>query len=136
MVTKIPQTYQEALEILNCDHYKIMAGGTDLMVQRRKWANTLPEFEENVIFVANLKELQCVNKVDECLCIGGTATLADIQKNEFTPKLLVDAIDVMASHGIRNIGTLAGNIANASPAGDSLPILYIYNAKISMESIH
>jgi len=48
---------------------------------------------------------------------------------------LKSAISNMAAPTIRNIGTIGGNICNASPAGDTLPPLYILDAKIVLSSI-
>ena len=44
--------------------------------------------------------------------------------------MLKDAIEIMASPALRNCATIAGNIGNASPAGDTLPVLYIFEALI------
>ncbi|MBN2605667.1 MAG: FAD binding domain-containing protein, partial [Bacilli bacterium] len=52
------------------------------------------------------------------------------------PLLLKEALQVMASPALRNLATLAGNIGNASPAGDTLPILYVLNAKVVVASIN
>ncbi len=41
----------------------------------------------------------------------------------------------MASPAIRHMGTIGGNIGNASPAGDTLPVLYVYDCKIVLESL-
>ncbi|MCK5387986.1 MAG: FAD binding domain-containing protein, partial [Candidatus Izimaplasma sp.] len=41
----------------------------------------------------------------------------------------------MASPAIRNMATIGGNIGNASPAGDSLPVLYVLNALVVLKSI-
>ena len=45
-----------------------------------------------------------------------------------------DAIEIMASPALRNCATIAGNIGNASPAGDTLPVLYIFEALIVLET--
>jgi len=61
-------------------------------------------------------------------------TLEELLHHEDTPELLREAIKVMASPAIRHTATLAGNIGNASPAGDSLPVLYILSAEIVLAS--
>lgn len=48
---------------------------------------------------------------------------------------LVRLCRLIASQQIRNFGTLAGNIANASPIGDSLPLLLVYDARLRLESL-
>ena len=54
----IPASLNEALELLNDRPFKIMAGGTGLMVQRRAWSQTPPEFNEDVLYIFNLEELK------------------------------------------------------------------------------
>ena len=130
-----PRTLQEALVLLNEGDYKILAGGTDLMIQRRSWSNTLPNFKQDTLLIFNLEELKYLKEEDGFIHIGSGMTLEDIKDHELTPALLVEAINIMASPAIRNMGTLGGNIGNASPAGDSLPVLYVLNAIVILESI-
>ena len=134
MKNLIPKTYEEALQLLNEGDYKIIAGGTDLMIQNRSWSNLLPNFDKDTILIFNLQELKYMTKCDEFLHIGATMTLEDIKDNDLTPKILVEAIKIMASPAIRNMATIGGNIGNASPAGDSLPVLYILNTIIVLEN--
>lgn len=105
------------------------------MVKTRKWSGLAPGFKGDVLFVAQLKELDFIRREDGKIHIGATTTLEKLLHDEITPELLKAAITQMASPGIRHTATLAGNIGNASPAGDSLPVLYILNAKIVLESI-
>ena len=131
----IPETYKQALEMLASDNLTILAGGTDLMVKTRKWSGLAPGFKGDVLFVSQLKELDYIRREEGKIRIGATTTLEKLLYDEITPELLKAAITQMASPGIRHTATLAGNIGNASPAGDSLPVLYILNAKIVLESI-
>ena len=131
----IPVSYSEALDLLNERPFKIIAGGTDLMVQRRSWAQTPPKFNEDVLYIFNLEELKYIKEVDGYIVIGSTTPVEDVLKNELTPNLLKAAIEIMASPALRNMATIAGNIGNASPAGDTLPILYTLDAIIVLESI-
>ncbi|KFZ26797.1 MAG: Nicotinate dehydrogenase FAD-subunit [Candidatus Izimaplasma bacterium HR2] len=131
----IPVSYSEALDLLNERPFKIIAGGTDLMVQRRSWAQTPPKFSEDVLYIFNLEELKYIKEVDGYIVIGSTTPVEDVLKNKLTPNLLKAAISIMASPALRNMATIAGNIGNASPAGDTLPILYTLDAIIVLESI-
>ncbi len=131
----IPETYKQALRILADNNLTILAGGTDLMVKTRKWSGLAPGFKGDVLFVSQLKELDFIRREDGKIYIGATTTLEKLLHDKNTPELLKMAITQMASPGIRHTATLAGNIGNASPAGDSLPVLYILNAKIVLESI-
>ena len=130
----IPSALDEALNILNTEKVEIIAGGTDLMVQRRKWANTVPQFEQTMN-IMHIPELSFIEAKNGKLHIGATASLTDVLMHKETPQLLKKAIEEIASPALRNIGTIAGNIGNASPAGDTLPILYILNAKVVLQSL-
>jgi CO/xanthine dehydrogenase FAD-binding subunit len=67
--------------------------------------------------------------------IGANTRLETILKHQETPKVLKDIIGEMASPAIRHTATLAGNIANASPAGDSLVALYLLDAKVKIQRL-
>ena len=131
----IPTSLNEALELLNDRPFKIMAGGTDLMVQRRAWSQTPPEFIEDVLYIFNLEELKYIKEDKGFIVIGSTTPVEDLLHNDLTPFLLKEAIGIMASPALRHMATIAGNIGNASPAGDTLPILYVLDAIIVLESI-
>lgn len=131
----IPKTYEEALDLLSKNELVIMAGGTDLMVKNRSWSGLAPKLDKDVLFVSQLDSLNYVRRENEKIHIGATITLEKILNEEIIPEILKAAIRLMASPGIRHTATLAGNIGNASPAGDTLPVLYILNAKIVLESI-
>lgn len=132
----IPKTFLNALQLLNDKQLTIMAGGTDLMVKNRKWSGLAPDFKEGLVFVSQLGELNFIRKEEYNIHIGATVTLEKLLHDEQIPEILKKAIVLMASPGIRHTATLAGNIGNASPAGDSLPVLYILNAKVVLESIN
>ncbi len=130
----IPTTLAEALQIRKDHAVTIIAGGTDLMVQRRTWANTPPKFSATMN-IMHLDELHYIHDKQECIAIGATTSLTDVMNHPATPELLRKAIAEMASPALRNIATLAGNIGNASPAGDSLPVLYVLGAHVVMKSV-
>jgi xanthine dehydrogenase FAD-binding subunit len=131
----IPVSLNEALNLLNERPFKIMAGGTDLMVQRRAWSQTPPEFNEDVLYIFNLEELKYIKEEDGYIVIGSTTPLEDLLYNDLTPNLLKEAIHIMASPALRHMATIAGNIGNASPAGDTLPILYALDAIIVLQNV-
>ncbi|MBN2557295.1 MAG: FAD binding domain-containing protein [Clostridia bacterium] len=130
----IPKSYGEALDILSKGDLTIMAGGTDLMVKKRNRAGLLPSFQKDVLFLSGIKELSYINKENSSVRIGSMTTLEEILYSKQIPSLLREAAAIMASPGIRHTATLGGNIGNASPAGDTLPVLYLYNAMIIIES--
>ena len=131
----IAKNLNEALTLLNEGDYKLLAGGTDLMIQNRAWSNTLPKFKQDTLLIFNLEELKYIKQEDDFLRIGSTMTLEDLKNHELTPPLLVEALKIMASPAVRNMATIGGNIGNASPAGDSLPVLYVLNAQVVLKRI-
>jgi CO/xanthine dehydrogenase FAD-binding subunit len=111
------------------------AGGTDLMVRRRGWAGTLPTFEYPVLFLGGLEELKRIYLREDFLEIGAAASLVSILEHRATPEILKEAVAQMASPAIRNIGTLGGNICNASPAADTIPPLLALDASVTLQSL-
>lgn len=134
MVNYIPSSLDDALEFLSSHDAYIVAGGTDLMVLKRNSAGLLPKFDKDVLYVSNLRELQRIYRDGNEIHIGAGATLDEIYRNENTPKLLKEAIGEVASINIRHFATLAGNIANASPAGDTIVVDYVLDAKLKLVS--
>jgi len=130
-----PSSYKEALELLNKNNLTIMAGGTDLMVRKRSWSNVAPKFETDMMFISGIVALDYIVRHKDQVTIGANVCLEDGMNHCETPELLVEAIKVMASPAIRHSGTFIGNIVNASPAGDTLPVLYLLDATVILESI-
>jgi len=117
------------------DRYRIVAGGTDMLIQHHN-LRTLPiDFKDNVMYIANLEELKGISEDDNYIYIGAAEPLEGILEHEATPQLLKETILEMASPAIRHTGTLGGNIGNASPAGDSLVTLYLLNALLEIKSL-
>jgi xanthine dehydrogenase FAD-binding subunit len=129
-----PKTLAEALELRKTHQLIPFAGGTDLMVRKRSWAGTLPNFDSPVLFIGGLAELKEIRCHDGILTIGSAVTLTALFEHQDVPEILKHAIAVMASPAIRNAGTLGGNICNASPAGDTLPSLNVLGASLVLQS--
>lgn len=131
----IPENLHEALKALYLGDAKIVAGGTDLMVQHRGPAGTPVAFPKTMIFAANLPELRGIRKEGNRVEIGSMTPLETILRDPLCPVLLREALAVTASPAIRHVATLGGNIANASPAGDSLPVLYLLDAWVELRNL-
>lgn len=134
----IPSTLKEALEALNSSSFHILAGGTDLMIQKRNSAGTVPKFSKNVLYISHLKELNFI-RFDQETCmthIGAITKLEDIHHHKQVPPLLRDIVGDIGGPGIRHTGTIGGNIANASPAGDTLVGLYLLDAQMKITSLN
>lgn len=131
----IPHTLKDALKVLDAHDCYIMAGGTDLMVVKHQRAGLIPNFDKDVCYIANLKELQYIFEDEKGVHIGAGTKLSIIEENLLVPDLIRQIIHELASPNIRNMGTMAGNVANASPAGDSIVGLYLLDAEIELVSV-
>lgn len=132
---KIPATLAEALSLLaeTPSVWQPFAGGTDLMVvlEAGKLAH------KHFISLWQLPELRGIEVTDELVTLGALTTYTQLQANAILQAefpLLCDAASQTGSIAIQNRGTLGGNIANASPAADSLPALLVYEAELELVS--
>ena len=132
----VPKTLQEALELLDKSKLQIVAGGTDMLIQNHARSPLPINYKNDIIYILNLEELKGITEDDDFIYIGACTPLEEIMDHKLTPKLLKDTILEMASPAIRHTGTLAGNIGNASPAGDSLVTLYLLNADVEIKSLN
>lgn len=130
----VPKTLKEALEILSTNNCYIMSGGTDLMVQKHRSSGLLPTFDKDILYVANLKELDYIKEDKNNIYIGAETRYSEMLESPIIPENFKEVIKEIASPAIRNMATMAGNIANASPAGDSLVPLNLYDASIVLQS--
>ena len=131
----IPKTLDEALEIRSQHDVIVLAGGSDLMVSHKRTLGLTPVFEKPVMIIRNLRELQniSINDKGEC-CIGACCTAAQIAESTIAPWHLRQAASRMGAVGLRNSATIAGNIANASPKGDTPGPLYMLDARVKIQS--
>ena len=111
---------------------KIMAGGTDLLVRLRKTGQRPPA----VFCIRQLAEIGEIQLLPSEMRIGATVTLQALLEcsaiKEGLP-VLHQAVSVMASPPVRHAATLGGNICTASPAGDTLPPLYVLDAQVELQ---
>ncbi len=126
-----PQTIADAIRLLN-QGYRPVAGGTDLIVRRHALLKSEPKNAGtgNLFSCRQIVETNRMYQENGRLNIGSSVSLTDIIGFPGCPPLLRKALSSIGSPGIRNAATLAGNICNAGPAADSLPVLYLLNAKI------
>ena len=131
----IPKTLKEALEIKAKKDVIVLAGGSDLMVSHKRTLGLTPVFEKPVMIIRNLEELKQIkiNGKGEC-CIGAACTAAQIAESTICPWHLRQAASRMGAVGLRNSATIAGNIANASPKGDTPGPLYLLDARVKLQS--
>ena len=130
-----PVDLAEALAIKAERPVTPIAGGTDLMVQRRQWSG-VPRFQDPPLFVSHLSELKNIEEretgKERYLQIGAACTFSTLLEDQRIPAPLSAAIREIGGPAIKNVATLGGNICNASPAGDTLPILYAMDASVEL----
>lgn len=126
----------QTLSQLNKENCVIIAGGTDVMVLHKSRRGVPPKIPKPIVFIDHLSELKRVYQKHKDLHIGACCTYSELLEDPFIPIPLKNAIKTIAAPAIRNRGTLGGNICNASPAGDTLPLLYVYNAKLLLRSVN
>lgn len=126
----------QTLNHLNREDCVIIAGGTDVMVLHKSRRGVPPKITKPIVFIDHLSELKQVYQHHNDLHIGACCTYSELLEHPLIPFALKNAIKTIAAPAIRNRGTLGGNICNASPAGDTLPLLYVYNAKLLLRSVY
>jgi len=131
-----PKTLAESLSIRTLYETLVINGGTDVMVKYRRWNGMPPDFPLDVLHIGNIAELKRIQIAEGKLIIGAAVTLSELMEHPWVPDYITLPIREMASPSIRNMGTLAGNLCNASASGDSLPMLYALDAEVTLASMH
>lgn len=126
---KTPSTIQEAIELLwqAEGKAKIIAGGTDLVIGLRNG----DQKPQTLIDISKIAELQKIEERNGMISIGAAVTHSEIASSSLLKrygKVLSDAASEIGSPQVRNLGTVGGNIINASPAADTIPPLIVLNA--------
>ena len=114
------------------DAARLLAGGTDLTVALRHGTIT-PRVVIDVKRVADLRP--SITATQGCLSISATTVMSDVAWHGLVRSrfpALAEAADVVGSIQIRNRATLVGNICNASPAADTLPVLCVHGASVTI----
>ncbi len=128
-----PSSLEDVFKFL--DRYgreaKCIAGGTDLLVQMKQ-RQILPKHLINLLPLSGLRGIE---KEGEVLRIGALATHADLERSsklEKGWKLLAQAVHRIGSPQIRHLGTIGGNLCNASPSADTAPALLVLEADVCL----
>jgi CO/xanthine dehydrogenase FAD-binding subunit len=123
-----PRSLDEAYAILATAPHRPVAGGTDLMVQL---AADVAEPPERVLDLWHLDELRGIEPADTELVVGALTTFTELRRSSLVRTRMPALAEAAATIGalqIQNRGTIGGNACNASPAGDSLPVLLAADA--------
>jgi carbon-monoxide dehydrogenase medium subunit/xanthine dehydrogenase FAD-binding subunit len=129
-----PKGLKEVVEYLDRERGTLIAGGTDLIVEKRQGK----QFTGPFIDISTLEELRKIEYLENKCNIGACCTHSDIEKSELIENrlpMLKEACSSVGSTLIRNRGTIGGNIVNNAICADSVPPLLIYDAKVNLQSV-
>lgn len=124
----------QALRLLKNEARTPLAGTTDLYVELNFGTLKARRFVD----IWALDELRAISLRGDTLVIGALASFSALIRSPLVQArlpMLVEAARLVGGIQIQNRGTLGGNIANASPAGDSLPVLAVVDAVLLLRSL-
>jgi len=128
-----PRYVQELKKILKKNtNTCFLSGGTDLsliVTKERKDINS-------IIYMNSISELDYIKNNNKFIEVGASTSLTKFEN--YIQKHYADFTAILKRYGsvqIRNIATIAGNIATASPIGDTLPLLLSLDAKLVLRSV-
>ncbi|MBM4348957.1 MAG: xanthine dehydrogenase family protein subunit M [Deltaproteobacteria bacterium] len=130
-----PSSLSETFELLSRygPDVRLIAGGTDLLVQMKQRL-TKPD---RLINLLNVSELKGIKKQGNSLRLGALLKHAELEQAEGLNgdyKILAKAAHKIGSPQIRHLGTLGGNLCNASPSADTAPALLVLEAEVLLVS--
>lgn len=132
-----PKTLPELFSILrrfkSCHQYRLISGGTDVMVDR----NIKRLVPENLVDISGIAALDGIRLEGRSLSIGANVTLSQILESSLVARklpVLAHTASQMASAQVRNVATLAGNLANASPIADGVVLMLALGSSLRLAS--
>ena len=128
-----PQYVSELKKILKRNiNSQLLSGGTDLSLVVTKDKKDI----DSIIYMNSIKELNYIKNNNQYIEIGATTPLSELEL--YIKKYYPDFNKILRRYGsvqIRNVATVAGNIATASPIGDTLPLLLALNSTVVLQGI-
>jgi len=109
-----------------------LSGGTDLSLSITKERKDI----NSIIYMSSISELNYIKNNNKYIEVGASTPLIDLE--HYIKKYYPDFTKILKRYGspqIRNVGTIAGNIATASPIGDCLPLLLSLNAQVNLQDL-
>jgi len=123
-----PKTVYELKKILKQHpNSKLLSGGTDVSLIVTKERKDL----DSLIYINSIDELNYIKKNNNYIEVGATTPLINFES--IIKRYFPDFAQILKRYGsvqIRNVCTIAGNIATASPIGDTLPLLLSLDSQI------
>jgi xanthine dehydrogenase small subunit len=131
-----PRRLDDALELLaqRALEARPLAGGTDILVEAKDGRVA----RGALLDVSAVEEMRGIEERGDALWIGAAATHTEILESALVARYapaLPAACAVVGGPQIRNRGTLGGNLANASPAADTVPPLFAADAVLELVSV-
>ena len=126
-----PRTLAEALTVLDAESPVVAAGCTDLFPARPG-----PELIGPVLDITNINEMTGISQRAGGWRIGAAVSWSELAQAELPPAFdgLKQAAREVGAIQIQNMGTLGGNLCNASPAADGVPPLLTLGAYVELVS--
>ena len=129
-----PRTITELKKIIkDYPNSNFLSGGTDLSLIVTKERKDI----DSIISLNSINEINFIKEKNEHIVVGAATSLRKFEL--FIKKYYPDFTAILNRYGsvqIRNVGTIAGNIATASPIGDTLPLLLSLDAKVVLQSLN
>lgn len=127
-----PFTLEDALRCRReVPEAQVVAGATDLALRQTKKREVLPA----LLDISDVEALKYFTESPDGYTIGAGLSIESLrQTSAACLPALKNMLDWFGSLQIRNVATLGGNIASASPIGDTLPLLYAYDARVKLQS--
>lgn len=131
-----PKSLDEACTVLaqSGDVARVLAGGTDVLVELRKPSTHSPKL---IIDIGRIAALKGITESGDSIVIGALTTHDEVHRSELIARyapLLRSAVSMVGSPQIRNRGTIGGNIMNAAACADTVPPLMALNASLMLTS--
>jgi CO/xanthine dehydrogenase FAD-binding subunit len=133
----IAESLEQALQVL-AGGAKIIAGGTDLMIELRKMRLSGSEAEQTILDVSRLVELKRLEAGAEQPYIGAGVPFRTLESEPEVARhlpLVAQAAATVGSVQVRQTATIGGNVANASPAADGMTALTALGAQVEIASL-
>ena len=128
-----PTTLAEASRLFAEEHAQLLAGGTDLVIGMKAYTET----PQSVVSLQKVPELTGITTDGDSINIGAMTTIREV---ELSPDVqqhhtaLAEGASEIGSIQIRNLATIGGNIAHASPAADTVAGLLVADAQVDIAS--
>ena len=127
-----PTTLAEASQLFAQEHTQLLAGGTDIVIEMKAYTET----PQSVVSLQKIPGLSGITRnADNSITIGAMTKVRDVELSEDIQEhhtALAEGASEIGSIQIRNLATVGGNIAHASPAADTVAGLLVADAQVQI----